>query len=118
MKKVLVQSVIAATAFSTILSSDKPKLEQFSQSFALNVTIQNYMPLVMMGAGVNTSISTNHSNQQPMLISLVGPATWVWSNNCTSYVTGVNASCSASPVGVSPAFNNNTQTVASFNQTY
>lgn len=90
MRKVLAQSVLAATVFSTALQ-DHPALEQ-TQSFVMNVTISNYMPNVYLGAGAN---SNNSANQKPMLVSLLGPASWVWSTNCTNSVPGaLSTDCS------------------------
>lgn len=46
-----------------------------------------------------------------MLVSLLGPATWVWPNNCTNSVPGATGPlCSDSPVGVNPIFNPATMT--------
>jgi len=114
MRKVLAQSVLAATVFSTAIQ-DHPALEQV-QSFVMNVTISNYMPNIYLGAGANSS---NASNQMPMLVSLLGSASWVWSANCTNSVPGaLTPSCSSAPVGVLPVFDNNTMTVGGSPQSY
>ena len=56
---------------------------------------------------------------KPMLISLLSPATWVWSTNCTNSVPGAaNSSCSSYPVYVNPAFNETSMTVGTPNNTY
>lgn len=55
----------------------------------------------------------------PFLLSLLGPATWVWSTNCTNSVPGAqNTSCAASPVGLNPVFNATNMTVNGSSETY
>jgi len=99
MKKILAQSVLVA---NTLANSQAPELTA-GQSFPLNVTISNYMPNLWLGAGENNQ---GFANQKPMLISLLGPASWVWSTNCTNSVPGAQGTnCSASPLYLDPSFN-------------
>lgn len=106
--------MLAATALSASLQTH-PKLEQAGQSFVCNVTINNYMPTLQWAAGADSATVT----KQPMLISLLGPATWVWSTNCTnSLPDAANSSCASSPVGVNPAFNFSTMVLSDPAPTY
>ena len=99
------QLYTAQNALTTTLLSSTARTtgaDVFIISFDLNVAISDYMPNVYLGAGEN---NLGPANQYPMLVSLLGNNTWVWSNNCTNSVPGAtNSSCAAPPVSVSPLF--------------
>lgn len=81
MRKTVAKGVLTAA----MMLSNYEASAQTLNSFALNVTISDYMPNIYVGAGQNNK---GYANQFPMLISLLGPATVVWSTNCTNSVSG------------------------------
>lgn len=113
MRKILSASVFVATAISAPLVNHA-NLEQ-GASFVCNVTINSYLPTVQWSAGDNSYSAP----KLPMLISLLGPETWVYATNCTNNVPGALSSlCSDEPVGVNPAFNISTMASATPPQNY